>query len=134
MNKKIARVLTDLLMFVSMCFLTGTGLLIHYRLIPGHQGGRGLTSLSLSRHEWGTFHLWAAYLLLLLVLVHLVLNFTFIWNVIARKKPWLLILLSLSGLFIIIFFLITPIKRGEIDGKGHGRRFHTRETTLKERL
>ncbi len=29
MNTKIARTVTDIAMFVAMCFITGTGLLIH---------------------------------------------------------------------------------------------------------
>ncbi len=123
--------LTDILMFITMCFLTGTGLLIHYRLIPGHQGGHGLTFLNLSRHDWGDYHLWAAYLLLVLVLVHLVVNFTFIWNIVVCRKPWRMIVLALSGLFIVIFFLIMPIKQKEGGSKGHGRRFQSREANQK---
>jgi hypothetical protein len=59
--------------------------LIHYRLVPGSRGGHGLSLLGLSRHEWRAYHLWAAYLLLTLVLVHLALNFEFNKNVIAAK-------------------------------------------------
>lgn len=124
--KKTIRVLTDILMFLSMCFLAGTGLLIHYRLVPGFRGGHGLALLGLTRHEWGTYHLWAAYLLLFLVIVHLALNFAFIKNVIARRKPWLIILLGLSGLVITLFFLFMPIEKkddggGRHEGRGRGR-------------
>ena len=127
MKKKTVRILTDILMFVSMCFLAGTGLLIHYRLVPGYRGGHGLTLLGLTRHEWGTYHLWAAYLLMFLVLVHLVLNFAFIKNVIASRRPWIMIVLGLSGLLITLFFLLMPIERTGDGAKGHGRRFRGRQ-------
>ncbi|MFO7936630.1 MAG: DUF4405 domain-containing protein [Kiritimatiellia bacterium] len=119
MKAKPFRVIVDLLMFGSMCFLAGTGLLIHYRLVPGFRGGHGLTLLGLSRHEWGTYHLWAAYLLLFLVIVHLVLNFAFIKNVIARRKLWLIIFLGLSGTIITLFFLFMPIEKQSDDGRNH---------------
>ena len=86
MNTKIVRIVTDIAMFGTMCFLAGTGLLFQYRLVPGFMGGRGLTVLGLSRHEWGTYHLWAAYFLLFLVLVHMALNYAFIKNCIAAKR------------------------------------------------
>ena len=109
MNTKIARTVTDIAMFAAMCFITGTGLLIHYRLVPGSRGGHGLSLLGLSRHEWGTYHLWAAYLLLFLVLVHMALNFAFIKNVIAAKKMWVMTGLGLAGLALIFGFLFLPV-------------------------
>ncbi len=109
MNTKTARTVTDILMFGTMCFLAGTGLLFQYRLVPGFMGGRGLTVLGLSRHEWGTYHLWAAYLLLFLVLVHMALNFAFIKNVIAAKKMWVMTGLGLAGLALIFGFLFLPV-------------------------
>ena len=123
MNTKKVRIVTDIAMFAAMCFITGSGLLIHYRLVPGSRGGHGLSLLGLSRHEWGTYHLWGAYLLLFLVLVHMVLNFTFIKNVIAAKRTWVVISLGLIGAAIILAFLLLPIERtGGDDSQGHGLR------------
>ncbi len=123
MNTKIARTVTDIAMFAAMCFITGTGLLIHYRLVPGSRGGHGLSLLWLSRHEWGTYHLWAAYLLLFLVLVHMALNFAFIKNVIAAKRTWIVAALGLIGAAVIAAFLLLPIERtGGDDLQGHGLR------------
>jgi len=123
MKKTTLRVIVDLIMFASMCFLAGTGLLIHYRLVPGYRGGHGLSLFGLTRHEWGTYHLWVAYLLLFLALVHLVLNFAFIKNVIAAGKPWIIVVLGLMGLFITLFFLLVPIERTGDSEKGFGNRF-----------
>jgi hypothetical protein len=124
MNTKIVRIVTDIAMFGTMCFLAGTGLLFQYRLVPGFMGGRGLTVLGLSRHEWGTYHLWAAYFLLFLVLVHMALNYAFIKNVIAAKRTWVVAVLGLIGAAIISAFLLLPVKRGAGDGQeqGHGLR------------
>ncbi|MCD4728422.1 MAG: DUF4405 domain-containing protein, partial [Pirellulales bacterium] len=83
MNHNTLRKYTDIVMFLAMCFLVGTGLMIHYRLLPGYRGGHGLTILGLSRHEWGFYHLWSAYLLIAMVVVHVVLNFAFVKNVVA---------------------------------------------------
>jgi len=125
MKNTTLRTMTDLLMYAAMSFLTGTGLLIHYRLVPGSQGGHGLTLLGLSRHEWGTYHLWAAYLLLALILAHLILNYAFIKNVIAAKKNWLVCVLGLLGLLLTALFLLLPVERSETDTQGHGERRRT---------
>jgi len=111
MKTTTMRTIIDLLMYAAMSFLTGTGLLIYYRLVPGSQGGHGLTFLGLSRHEWGTYHLWAAYLVLMLVVVHLILNYAFIKNVIAAKKNWLIIVLGGLGVAVTLFFLLAPLER-----------------------
>ena len=128
MKKKDLRILADILMFLAVFFLAGTGLLIHYRLVPGYRGGHGLTLLGLDRHEWGTYHLCAAYLLMFLVVVHLIFNFTFIKNVIAAKRPWIIIVLALIGLLVALFFLLMPIQRTGDGTKEHGRRFRARQT------
>ena len=122
MKNATIRMLTDILMFVTLCFLVGTGLLLHFRLVPGFMGGHGLTLLGLSRHEWGTYHLWAAYGLLFLVIIHLILNFAFIKNCIAARKTWLVIVLGLAGLLIISVFLLLPIQRRDNGGSEQGLR------------
>ena len=53
MNKTIIKKYIDIIMFVTLCFLIGTGLLIEYRLIPGYRGGHGLTLVGLGRHDGG---------------------------------------------------------------------------------
>lgn len=116
MNQKYLRPLTDVAMWFLFCFLFGTGALIHYRLIPGFKGGHGLSLFGMSRHEWGEYHLWAAYLLALLLCVHLTLNFAFIKNAIAKRANWRSVTLLLGGLIFVGFFLFVPITKEE----GHG--------------
>lgn len=122
MNTKTIRIVTDLALFGAMCFLTGTGLLIHYRLVPGFMGGHGLTVLGLSRHQWGTCHLWAAYLLLFLLLVHLALNYAFVRNCIAAKRTWVVIGLGLIGAAFVSAFLLVPVERTGNDSHRQGAR------------
>lgn len=114
------RILTDILLYGAICFLAGTGLLMQFRLVPGFLGGRGLTVLGLSRHAWGTYHLWAAYLLVLLLLVHLVLNFAFIKNCIAARRIWIMVGLGLAGLFITFVLLLLPMKRSGEENRREG--------------
>ena len=118
---------TDLTMWFLLCFMLGTGLLIHYRLVPGAEGGHGLTLLGLSRHEWGNYHLWAAYLLLFCLSIHLFLNYSFIKNKIAQKMNWRVMLLCCGGLIIVGAFLFAPIVKEESD-QGKGRNHQTRQT------
>lgn len=127
MNLNSFRKYTDIVLFFLICFLLGTGLLNHYRLLPGYLGGHGLTFLGLSRHEWGDYHLWAAYLLTALVIFHIAINFAFVKNIIVSKKTWLMILLALAGSLIVLLFLFVPIEHsqgGNLDerqGRGRGR-------------
>ncbi len=113
--------ITDLLLWFSFCFLLGTGLLIHYRLIPGSQGGHGLTLFGMSRHEWGDFHLWASYIFLAALVFHLSLNFNYIKTVIAQKTNWRMAALFVLGIAIVILFLVSPISRGQ-NGAGNSRK------------
>ncbi len=122
MKTKSLKAIVDVLMFLTICALAGTGLLIHYRLIPGFRGGHGLSLLGLTRHAWGSYHLYAAYALLGLVTIHLVLNMSFIKNTIAMKKNWIMVLLCLIGILVIGFFMLMPIQRKSEGIKGHRRR------------
>jgi hypothetical protein len=120
MKSNTLRKYIDLLLFFTACFLTGTGLLIHYRLLPGYRGGHGLTLLGLSRHQWGEYHLWASYALIALTLIHLTVNYAFIKTVIAARRNWLMILFGLIGLLIVLFFLLAPIEKAAT-GQGAGQ-------------
>jgi len=127
MKKNSVKSIADIVMYFLLCFLAGTGLLVHYKLVPGFEGGHGLTLFGLDRHEWGEFHLYAAYGMIALAALHLFLNYAFIKNIIANKKTWLVTALGIPGLLIILFFLFAPIERSEDEGRGRGRG-HIEET------
>jgi hypothetical protein len=62
---------------------------------------------------------------LVLVLIHLILNFAFIKNVIVAKKIWLVFVLGVLGLMITAVFLLLPIKRSEGKTQGQVQRLPT---------
>lgn len=70
--------------------LAGIGLLMKYVLVPGKEGmaryGRNvdLTLFGLDCHEWGAIHLWLAYGLCALLVVHLVLHLQWISAMLKR--------------------------------------------------
>ncbi|KAF0093757.1 MAG: hypothetical protein E1N59_2587 [Puniceicoccaceae bacterium 5H] len=76
---------TNLLLYLGFCFLAGTGLLLIFRL-PPHS--RQATVFGLTRHEWGDWHQWAAYLVMALIVLHLVQNRAWLQKVAAQKHAW----------------------------------------------
>jgi TRAP-type uncharacterized transport system fused permease subunit len=117
MKKIRVRKITDVCLWLLFCFMFGSGLLIHYRLLPGFKGGHGLSLFGMSRHEWGEYHLWAAYIFLAFLIVHLFLNYSFIKNTIAKKMTWRAVLLCGIGLMIVCIFLFSPISQEQNGGE-----------------
>ncbi|MDA3923656.1 MAG: DUF4405 domain-containing protein [Kiritimatiellae bacterium] len=112
MKSNVLRRYVDILMYALFCFITGSGLLIGYRLAPCSRGGdHGQTLLGMSRHEWGEWHLWAAYAVITLLIVHLILNFKFIINVVVSKNCLLLGIISALGFAIVAWFLFAPLHK-----------------------
>ncbi|MFV0338507.1 MAG: DUF4405 domain-containing protein [Chthoniobacterales bacterium] len=135
MNTKRLRIIVDIALWFLFCFLLGTGLLIHYRLVPGFKGGHGLEMFDMSRHEWGAFHLWTSYLFLAFLSVHLILNWSFIKNAIAKRIKWRALVLCVLGLSIVGFFLVAPISQNDAQrerGKGRGRENHATDHSKKD--
>jgi len=75
----------------------------------------------MTRHEWGNWHLWISYLLIVLILIHLVLNYGFIKNVVASKKKWPLLFFLLAGLTTILFFFLIPVEPSGRQAEGERR-------------
>lgn len=129
----------DILMLVCMAALSGIGFLMKYVLLPGREAGAvygrkvELTWLGLDRHAWGTIHLYLAFLLLGLLLLHLVLH----WQVLVsmwqkylptgRARFWatVVFLLVCGALFLFPFFSQPRVIEADSPrrGAGHG---HTR--------
>jgi hypothetical protein len=62
----------DLTLYLVFCAMAGTGLLLAYRLPHGPGDARMVTFLGHGRHDWGSVHIWLAYVALVLLLFHLV--------------------------------------------------------------
>ncbi|MCB1068910.1 MAG: DUF4405 domain-containing protein [Verrucomicrobia bacterium] len=114
----------NLCLWLCACVMTGTGLLIAFRLPPGSRGGRGLSILGWSRHDWGDLHRWFSYGFLALIVIHMLLHWRWLWTTACRKIKWPVVLGLLFGLAIIAVLWFLPITQGTDDhgeGHGHGR-------------
>jgi membrane associated rhomboid family serine protease len=113
-RKIVPRVMNALLWLVC-CAMAGTGLLLAFRLPPGSRGGRGLSALDLSRHEWGDIHTWLSYAFLALMVAHLALHWRWFWQVAARKKRWPLVLGFGVGIALLLALAFQPVTKGGDD-------------------
>lgn len=113
---------TNLVLYLSFCAMTGTGALLTWKLVPGSEGGRGLTVLGWDRHEWGDFHFWIGALFVAAVLAHLILNWRWLTKIAARARTWRLAAGLGLGAVIVFGLLCLPVKReaGDPDHPGRG--------------
>jgi len=137
MNRTNLNFVIDALMFLCLMAIAGLGFLMKYILPPGREVwvryGRNvdLTWLGWDRHDWGSIHLYLAFTLLGLLVIHLILHWSMIVGLTARlitnprrRTRVALAFLILSLLLIYFPFLITPEvgERGRGLGRGGGRR------------
>ena len=78
----------DLALYLVACVTAGTGLLLAYRLPHGAGNANREVFFGYGRHEWGDIHTWLAYLGIILVVVHLALNWQWLVKVAASKHIW----------------------------------------------
>ena len=89
MKRTSLNFIVDFISFFSLLALSCTGFIIKYILPPGTSGlgreisgGRGREEIkrlwSMTRHEWGDIHFYISVLFIALMLVHLVLHWTWI--------------------------------------------------------
>lgn len=136
MKKSQWNFIVDALMFLCMATMTGKGLLIRYVLIPGkdrwakYGSNVELELFGWDRHEWGTIHLYVAYTLLALMVLHIVLH----WNMIpamykkliaGRAARWVVgvAFLGICFLFTAFPLFVKPevLEAGRGEGRGHGK-------------
>lgn len=86
--------------------------MLTYRLPPGSRGGRGLTVLGWSRHEWGDLHFWAAIGMIVLVVIHFALNWRWMRKIAASGRTWRLVAGFAVGLGLVALFLWLPVRQG----------------------
>ncbi len=133
MDKPKLNFIIDALMFLALMALAGLGFLMKYILISGRGAwakyGRNLALswLGWDRHDWGDIHLYLAFALLTLLVIHLILHWQQILGLFRRLVPdprrryrIALIFLLLSLLLIYFPFLITPDMQERGGGRGRG--------------
>ena len=105
-------------LWLSFCAMVGSGLLLAFRLPPGSQGGRGLEALGLGRHEWGDLHTWMSYAFIILIVLHLLVHWRWLWQVAARKRSWPLLAGIGLGVVLMLLLAFQPVgKSSEGSGK-----------------
>lgn len=92
MKRTTLNFIVDLISFIDLLALACTGFIIKYILPPGSGGGHGYgyrggrgpleeqikTLWSMTRHEWGNVHFYFSVAFIALMLLHLVLHWTWI--------------------------------------------------------
>ncbi|MCG8512458.1 MAG: DUF4405 domain-containing protein, partial [Rhodospirillales bacterium] len=81
MNRQRLHLAVDITMFICGLGVIATGLLIYFVLPPGSHGD---TVWSLTRHDWGDWHFYIALALLATVMLHLLLNWNWVCNVVCK--------------------------------------------------
>jgi len=79
-TKNTLKYITDALLFVDICAISVIGLLLKFVIPTGRAQFGQKYLLGLHRHEWGDLHLYLSLLLLVLLIVHLWFNWTWIVN------------------------------------------------------
>ena len=82
MNRTLINVLIDALAALAMLGMIATGLILRFALPPG--SNRSLALWGLTRHQWGDLHFWLALAALGVVVIHLVLHWTWVVSVVRR--------------------------------------------------
>ncbi|MFU8892391.1 MAG: DUF4405 domain-containing protein [Luteolibacter sp.] len=117
----------NLLLWLLFCIMSGTGLLLAYRLPPGSRGGHGLSALGWTRHDWGDLHQWISFAFLAMVFVHMVLHWRWFWQVACRKRAWPLLAGIVAGLVLLVGILCLPVKRKADDARAHVDKPHSEQ-------
>lgn len=116
----------DLLMFIDFALIGGIGFLIKYTLPPGRERilkygeNTELFFLGLDRHQWGTIHLTAAYVIIGLLVLHVVFHWGTIKVLVRKTVPSLRLRWALVTGFVILAtglllfsFAVKPEKAGQ---------------------
>ena len=134
-DKSNINFIVDILMFIFMMAIGGTGFLIRYVLIPGKDRAMvygksvDLYFLGMDRHEWGEIHYIMSIILIVLVVLHIVLHWKMTVCMFSRliSSGTLRIVLAvgfvlLSILLLSFSFFISPEVR---EDSGHGGEGHS---------
>ena len=126
MKVLFSRVL-NILLWLVFCGMTGTGLLLAFRLPPGSRGGHGLSAFGMGRHDWGDWHTWLSYAFCALMLAHLAIHWRWFWQIAGRRRAWPIVAGVGAGVVLILILVFQPVhsSRGggdEQEGKQRGGR------------
>jgi hypothetical protein len=119
--KPLLRYITNTLSFLTLFGMISTGLILKFILPPGsgRMRGRGfgggkpaLTWLGQNRHEWGDWHFYISIAFLVLMAIHIILNWNWIrvtaWGTRQHPQPWLRKSLSILIVIFILCAIFVP--------------------------
>ena len=102
MKRSAVILLVDVVSFISFVFLASTGVLLHYLLPPG--SGKWSSVWGLNRHEWGDIHFTISVLFFCVLLLHLILHWRVLLNIVrgrSREGSLLRLALGVVGLLVV---------------------------------
>lgn len=107
MKKNDWKYLVDILLFVDMCSLAVTGLLLAFVIPAGKAPDTSKYFLGVHRHAWGDVHLYLALFLLGIVVLHVWWNWTWVrhWTKNYFGVYWKKMLWGISGAWLIVLFV-----------------------------
>ncbi len=115
-NKSKINLVIDAVMLVLLMAIAGLGFLIKYVLVPGFKRNALYTSdvelyfMELTRHEWGSIHLWLSFVFLALIILHIIMHWKMI-TCIFKQMITGRASRAVIAVFIVIvtvFFALTP--------------------------
>ena len=111
--KKNLKYFNNVLMFVDLTSTAAIGLLMGFVIPSGRQAGENKYFLGLHRHDWGDIHLYLSLFFLVLLGIHIWLNWT--WIVQTTKsyvgEYWKNTLYALAGAWLLVLFVAWLVVR-----------------------
>ena len=127
-NRGTLNLVIDAAMFLALAFISGIGFLMKYTLPPGRDKilkygeNAQLYLLGLDRHQWGSIHLIAAYVMLGLLILHIGLHWKMIVALVRNSVPLPLLRSTLTTILVLLCavcftfaFFVAPTRRDHGD-------------------
>ena len=113
MQRNALKYLVDGLLFIDLCSVSVLGILLGFVIPRGRGPEVDKYFLGLHRHQWGSIHLWLSMILLVLVVVHVWLNWRWVVKLSRRlfDGRWKTVLLALSVSWIGVLFACWALAR-----------------------
>lgn len=86
---KTARIVNDVVLYFSFCFLAGSGILLKFSFV---KGAGAQTVLSLGKKAWETCHLWVGIVATVAFILHFAMNSRFFKNALKTRAAYILFL------------------------------------------
>ena len=87
---KTARIINDIVLYFSFCFLAGTGILLEFSFV---KGAGAQTVLSLGKKTWETCHLWVGVVATVAFFLPFAMNSRFFQNALKKRTAYILFLI-----------------------------------------